>query len=88
MAATNEGTNLLCDAVSHIPIYTVDVNDAFTPDQWIKIIQKARDTTGWNDENTMSFVFVSLRGKALKWQECLKEGVSNLIILLISILPL
>jgi hypothetical protein len=41
MAAANEGANLLCDAVTRIPIFTGDDNDAFTPDQWIKKIQKA-----------------------------------------------
>ena len=45
----------LCDAVTHIPIYTGGGNDAFSPDQWIKRTQKARDTAGWNDDKTMSF---------------------------------
>ncbi len=76
MAQANEGANLLRDAVTRIPVYTGDGNDAFTPNQWIKRIQKARDTAGWNDANTMSFVYVSLRGKALKWHECLtRSGV-------------
>jgi hypothetical protein len=65
MVAASEGANLLGDAVTRIPIYTGDGNDAFTPDQWIKRIQKARDTAGWNDENTISFVYVSLRGNTL-----------------------
>jgi hypothetical protein len=56
MATANEGTNLLCDTVLCIPIYTGDSYDAFSPNQWIKRIQKARDTAGWNDEYTMSFV--------------------------------
>jgi hypothetical protein len=60
MAAANEGANLLHDAVTPIPIYTGDGNDVFTPNQWIKRIQDARDTARWNDENTMSFVFMSL----------------------------
>jgi hypothetical protein len=74
MAAANEGTNLLPDAITRIPIYTGDSNDAFTPDKWIKRIQNARDTAHWNDKNTMLFVNVSLRGKALKWHECLKRS--------------
>ena len=66
MVAANEGANLLCDAVTHIPIYTGDGNDPFTPDQWIKRIKKARDITNWNEENTMFYLYVSFRGKALK----------------------
>ncbi len=53
MAQANEGANLLRDAVTRIPIYTGDGNDAFTPNQWIKRIQKARDTAGWNDTNNV-----------------------------------
>jgi hypothetical protein len=59
--------------VTRIPIYTGDGNDTFKPDQWLKRITKARVTAGWNDVNTMSFVYVSLRGKALKWYECLNR---------------
>ncbi len=40
MAQANEGANLLRDAVTRIPIYTGDGNDAFTPNQWINRIQK------------------------------------------------
>jgi hypothetical protein len=61
MAATNEDANLLRDAVTLIPFYIGEGNDAFTPDHWIKRIQKAKDTAGWNDENTMSFVRLSQR---------------------------
>ena len=53
MANVNEGQNLIRDAVTKIPIYTGDGNDAFTPAQWIARIQKAANTAGWNDENTV-----------------------------------
>ena len=72
--AANEGQNLIREAVTKIPLYTGDGNDAFTPAQWISRIQKAALAAAWNDENTMSFVYVSLRGKALKWHECLKRS--------------
>ena len=68
-AVPNEGAILLRDAVTRIPLYTGDGNDAFTPAQWIARITKARDTAAWNEANTMSFVYISLRGKALKWHE-------------------
>ena len=74
MGDRNEGANLLRDAVTRIPIFTGDGNDAFTPAQWLDRIEKARDTAAWNEANTMSFVYISLRGKALKWHESLKRS--------------
>ena len=47
---------LLQDAVTHIPIWTGDGNDIFTPDQWLQRIEKARVSASWNDAQTMSFV--------------------------------
>jgi hypothetical protein len=32
MVAANKGDSFLCDAVTHIPIYTGDGNDTYTPD--------------------------------------------------------
>ncbi len=56
MAAANEGTKLLCDAVTRNPISIGDGNDTLTPDQMIKRIKTANNIANWNDENTMSFV--------------------------------
>ncbi len=41
----------------------------------LKELKKPRiPLANWNDENAMSFVYISLRGKALKWHECLKQS--------------
>jgi hypothetical protein len=36
--------------------------------------RKARDTAAWSDVNAISFVYVSLRGKVLKWHVYLKRS--------------
>ena len=70
--------NLVREAVTRLPIFTGDDKDAFTPEQWIARIERVRVTTGWNDEETMSFVYVGLRGIALQWYESFKRsGIAN-----------
>ena len=71
-AANNAG--LLRDAVTRIPIWTGEGTDLFTPDQWLARVEKARQATNWNDEQTMSFIYVSLRGEALEWYDCLQRS--------------
>ena len=75
MAEANPaGNNLLRESVTRIPLYTGDGNDSFTPAQWLARVEKARLTAAWDDANTMAFIYVSLRGKALKWYECLERS--------------
>ena len=69
-----DAANLLRDAVTKIPIWTGDKNDAFTPEQWLLRVEKAALAAGWNDVQTMSFVYVSMRGEALVWYDCLKRS--------------
>ena len=72
--ANPAGNNLLRESVTRIPLYTGDGNDSFTPAQWLARVEKARLTAAWDDANTMAFIYVSLRGKALKWYECLERS--------------
>ena len=77
-AVAANGNNLLRESVTRIPLYTGDGTDSFTPTQWLARVEKARLTAAWNEENTMAFIYVSLRGKALKWYECLeRSGIAN-----------
>ena len=69
-----DNANILRDAVTRIPIWTGEGNDVFTPDQWLQRIEKARVAAGWDDAQTMSFVYVSLRGDALSWYEVLERS--------------
>lgn len=54
--------------------------DTFLPMQWVQRVERARAATGWNDEQTMSFVVGALRGAALEWYDTLTRcGVNNMI---------
>ena len=57
-----ENVALLRDAVTRIPVWTGNGNNIFTPDQWLQRIEKARVSAAWDDAQTMSFIYVSLRG--------------------------
>ena len=60
---------LLRESVTRLPIFNGDGTDALTPEQWIERIDKARVTTGWDDAQTLSFLYTSLRGVSLHWYE-------------------
>ena len=45
--------------------------DTFQPMQWVQRVERARAATGWNDDQTMSFVVGALRGAALEWYDTL-----------------
>ena len=48
--------------------------------QWVQRVERARAATGWNDDQTMSFVVGALRGAALEWYDTLTRcGVNNMI---------
>ena len=69
-----ENQNLICDAVTRIPIWNGDGKDVFTPEQWLARIDKARVAAAWNDADTISFIYCSLRGEALLWYDVLKRS--------------
>ena len=69
-----DAQNILRDAITRIPVWTGDGKDTFTPVQWLARVEKARTTAAWTDAQTMSFVYVSLRGEALLWFDVLKRS--------------
>lgn len=69
-----EQNNLIRDAVTRIPVWNGDGKDAFTAEQWLVRIEKARQAAAWDDANTMSFIYCSLRGEALLWYDVLKRS--------------
>ena len=69
-----ENNNLLRDAVTRIPIWNGDGKDVFTPEQWLARIEKARVAANWNEADTVSFNYCSLRGEALLWYDVLKRS--------------
>ena len=61
--------------LAKIPIWTGSKSvDQFSAEQWIERIQRAKDASGWNDAQTMSFVFNALRSDALLWYDSLKRS--------------
>ena len=69
-----ENHNLLGDAVPRIPIWTGDSKDVFTPEQWLARIKKAHVAAAWNEADTLSFIYCSLRGEAFLWYDVLKRS--------------
>ena len=59
--------------LAKIPIWSGTKDSAFSAEQWIERIDKARHANAgnWNDGTTMSYVFNALRGDALVWFDAL-----------------
>lgn len=51
--------------------------DGYTVEQWVKRVNKAPVSAGWDTGNTMSHVYNALRGLALRWYESLKSFNMN-----------
>ena len=78
MADAAARANLLRESITKLPAFNGDGTDALTPEQWISRIEKVRVTTGWTDDQTMSFMYTSLRGVALTWYEGLsRNGIAD-----------
>jgi len=56
--------------LARLPLWSGQ-KDAFTAEQWLERIDRARDAAHWDAATTMSFVFNALRGKALVWYNAL-----------------
>ena len=56
---------------SRLPLWTSVKESAFTAEQWIERITRARQAGNWNDNVTMSYVFNALRGDALTFFDAL-----------------
>ena len=48
--------------------------DNFTAEQWVERVERSKASARWNDVQTMAAVYNAIRGKALKWFECLKRS--------------
>lgn len=60
------------------PLFTGDeTKDLFTPEQWVRRVQRAHDADPehpWSDAYTMAVVYNALRGKALKWYQATERA--------------
>ena len=59
--------------LAKIPVWSGQKDSAFSAEQWIERIDKARHANAgnWNNGTTMSYVFNALRGDALVWFDAL-----------------
>ena len=58
---------------AQLPLWSGTKDSAFSAEQWVERIDKARhgEAGNWNDVTTMSYVFNALRGDALVWFDAL-----------------
>jgi hypothetical protein len=65
--------------LAKLPIWSGDIKkDGYTCEQWVERVQRAKDTAGWTPQQTMSYVYNALRGKALLWYEALpRYGIDD-----------
>jgi|688.fasta_scaffold60083_1 hypothetical protein len=60
--------------LAKLPLWSGDAaKDGYTVEQWVKRVDKAAVSAGWDAGNTMSYVYNALRGPALRWYESLKR---------------
>ena len=65
--------------LAKLPIWSGDASkDGYTVEQWCDRVDRAAQTGGWDDRDTMAYVYNAFRGSALKWLEALKRfGVND-----------
>ena len=56
---------------ARLPLWSSTKDSAFTAEQWIERISRARNAGNWNEQVTMSYVFNALRGDALTFFDAL-----------------
>jgi hypothetical protein len=63
--------NLRQADLAKLPFFTGTKADTFTCEQWI---QRAKDTSGWDDAHTMTYVLNALRGSAFAWTRSINRS--------------
>jgi hypothetical protein len=70
--------NLRQSDLAKLPLYSGNVKDQFTAEQWIEQISRSRTASAWTADQTMAFIFNALRGNALRWFNALKcSGINR-----------
>ena len=57
--------------LSRLPLWSSAKESAFTAEQWVERIDRAKTAGPWDAPTTMSYVFNALRGDALTWFDAL-----------------
>jgi hypothetical protein len=53
--------------LANLPLFSGDKSDIFTCKQWISRVQRAKDSSRWNNARTMIYVINALRGSAFAY---------------------
>jgi hypothetical protein len=54
--------------LAKLPLFSGDKTDIFTCEQWISRVQHAKDSSGWTNARTMTYVINALRGSAFAYK--------------------
>ena len=66
-------TPLMQADLAKLPIWSGNIaKDSYDIKQWVNWVNRAAKNATWNDINTMSYVYNTLCGSALKWLRALK----------------
>ena len=47
--------------LAKLPFFTGDKTDTFTCEQWVSRVQRSKDSSGWTNARTMTYVLNALR---------------------------
>ncbi len=53
--------------LAKLRLFSGDKSNIFTCEQWISRVQRAKDSSGWNNARTMTYVLNALRGSAFAY---------------------
>jgi hypothetical protein len=70
----NQVENLRQANLAKLPFFTGTKANTFTCEQWITRVQRAKDTSGWDDAHTMTYVLNALRGSAFAWTRSINRS--------------
>jgi hypothetical protein len=63
----NHAEDLRQADLAKLPLFSGDKSDIFTCKKWISRVQRAKDSSGWNNARTMTYVLNALRGSAFAY---------------------
>jgi hypothetical protein len=66
--------NLRQADLAKLPFFSGNKTDTFTCEQWIARVQRSKDTSGWDNGHTMTYVLNALRGSAFAWTRSINRS--------------
>jgi hypothetical protein len=66
--------NLRQADLAKLPFFTGTKADIFTCEQWIARVQRSKDTSGWDNAHTMTYILNALRSSAFAWTRSINRS--------------